>query len=64
MVKKKLFHDPSVAEAAVGGITGDSSGHFRSSMATPEVSNDSIVHSYRLSSNQNRFCIGCGHFAT
>jgi hypothetical protein len=63
-VKKQLFHDPSAAEAAAGGITGGSSGHFRSSMATPEVSYDSSVHGFRLSSNQNRFCIGFGNLET
>jgi hypothetical protein len=33
-------------------------------MATPEVSYDSIVHGYSLSSNQNRFCIGFGNLET
>jgi hypothetical protein len=47
-----------VAEAAVGGITGASLGHFGSTMATPDVSNASTVHGYRLCSNQNRLCIG------
>jgi hypothetical protein len=48
-VKKQLFHDPSMAESEVGGITGGCSAHFRSSLATPKVSNKSIVHGYHVS---------------
>jgi hypothetical protein len=33
-------------------------------MATPDVSNASTLHGYRLSSNQNHLCIGIDHSAT
>jgi hypothetical protein len=59
MVKKKLFLDhtvDTVAERAVGRLSGRISGHFGSAMSTPEALNDSLEHGDRLSSHQNRSC--------
>jgi hypothetical protein len=79
MVKKKLFLDhtvdtvdtadtadtaDTVAETAVGRFSGHISGHFGSTMSTPEALNDSIGHGDRLSSHQNRSCSGFRRSAT
>jgi hypothetical protein len=67
MVKKKLFlgHTvDTVAETAVGRLSGRISGHFGSAMLIPKALNDSVEHGDRLSSLQNRSCGGFGRCAT
>jgi hypothetical protein len=50
----------TLAETAVGRLSGHISGHFGSAMSTPEFLNDSVEHGDRLSSHKNRSCSGFG----
>jgi hypothetical protein len=60
-VKKKLFLDDTVPEAAGGRITDSNLGHFGLAMATTDISRASTFCGCRPSSNKNHSSTDIGH---